>query len=535
MTNIKIQNKKLIKNNSMFRNQKNQNLKNHFGGHRIGIFIAITTIVCLIIVYLNLISHEKTHVFYLDQVNETIINLKRDHLKDTINNIFLEIDSFREARDYDFENYIIARRNRLIEELDTDDETFITFYKFKFENDLNKEMWSSVLWNSETKDIYYDTYGINSTNIEKEIEVFKKDIINYVEIEKDNIKGIFGVSKSYIDKIAKEELCKLLSNRVFSNHTYIWVNEILDYEGGDNYAIRKIHPNHLVKETYLSTDMSDVKGNFYYLEELKEIKEYGEAFYTYYFQKNNSEEISEKLTYAKLYKDFNWIIAMGEPMDDIDAYATKIEENINELTFKIVISLLVYIFIVLLLGAILLYTFDKKYLLSSTESLEKEMNIDTLTKAQSRRFGEASLKNLYYQFQHTGDNIAVMMLDVDDFKLINDNYGHSAGDMVLCEIVKAIKGLIRSSDQIVRWGGDEFVGIFPGLEYEHLEEFSQKILDKITSSIVNVEDNCIKTTVSVGFSNFKITDNSYQDVLNRADIALYQAKETGKNKVSIVI
>jgi len=99
------------------------------------------------------------------------------------------------------------------------------------------------------------------------------------------------------------------------------VNEVLNYEGGDDYAIRRIHPN--LRDTVgtkLSTNMTDVKGTTPYKTELEGVKQHGELFFTYYFKKMGSETISEKLTYAKLYKDFDWIVAMGIHLDDMNGY-----------------------------------------------------------------------------------------------------------------------------------------------------------------------------------------------------------------------
>jgi len=110
----------------------------------------------------------------------------------------------------------------------------------------------------------------------------------------------------------KEEVAASIRNRRFSNESYIWINEVINYEGGDRYAIRRVHPNLPETEgTYLSTHAEDLAGNRPYEEELQGVKENGEHFFRYYFKKLNSEEIGEKITYAKLYKDFDWIITMG--------------------------------------------------------------------------------------------------------------------------------------------------------------------------------------------------------------------------------
>jgi signal transduction histidine kinase len=109
---------------------------------------------------------------------------------------------------------------------------------------------------------------------------------------------------------------------------------VINYNGGDNYAIRRVHPN--LKDTegmYLSTNMTDIEGNQPYLTELEGVKQDGELFFNYFFKKNNTDVVSEKITYAKLYPEYDWIIAMGVHLDDVKAIVDQStamnERNIN--------------------------------------------------------------------------------------------------------------------------------------------------------------------------------------------------------------
>ena len=500
--------------------------------YRIGTLLA-TTIICLVVIYLNLLSHEKTQQIYLDHTKETIINLKKDFLKDTVINLSIEVDGLRETKYNNYQKNTEARLRWLQEELELPEEDFVKVFIDKFNNDVNSNMWTAILWNQSSGEILYNSSQLNIDNIDRSVEELKSTLSSFSEIEKNNIKGIFGVRKSYIDEIVKEEIGKTIRNRKFSNDSYIWVNEVINYEGGENYAIRRIHPN--LRDTegmYLSTDMEDIKGKLPYLEELEGIKKDGEIFSSYYFEKLNSSEISEKITYAKLYEDYDWIIAMGVHIDDIDAISEKINYEITSSSTETIIRLLSYIFIVLLIGFTILYLLEKKHLSYSTKSLEKEVNIDTLTKAFSRRYGKNNINEYFEQYKLTGDRPSIMMVDIDDFKQINDKYGHNVGDVVLKEIVRTINHIIRSSDQLIRWGGDEFVGIFPGLREEHIAEFGEKILDSISSLEIPAGNEIIKTSISVGFSYFNETDTDYKDVIKRADEALYKSKAEGKNKVN---
>lgn len=496
----------------------------------------VTIIICSIIIFLNLFSHSKTQDIYISEMGNVIIDLKKDFLKDTVNNLFLEIDRLRETKYNNYKRNVDSRLRRFQDELDLNDEDFIQFYINRFEDDSNTGMWTAFLWDDETDKVLYDSNSLYHKTIDNTLENFKLSMSSYALIEKESIKGVFGVSKSYIDEIVKTEIGDLIKSRKFSNDSYIWVNEVINYEGGKNYAIRRIHPNLIDTEgKFLSTDMKDIKGNLPYLEELDGIKENGELFFTYFFKKLNNQQISEKITYAKLYKDFDWIIAMGVHLDEIAIYTEQVKGEIHYLSSELIIRLIVYLLLAFLLGFTVLYVLQKRYLLSSTKELENEVNMDTLTRAASRRYGEISLDSLFKKFKLTKENPAIMMFDIDDFKHVNDNYGHKIGDIVLIEIVKKINSIIRSSDQLIRWGGDEFVGILPGLREEHIEDFSKKILEEVSSLKILAKDKTVTVTISLGFSYFKDADIDYNDVLKRADDAMYISKEQGKNRANIVI
>lgn len=500
---------------------------------RISILLA-ATFICLIIIYLNLFFHKKTQKIYLEYTEKTIIDLKKDFIKDTVNNMFLEIDGFRERKSNTYMKYTVERLRWLQKELHLHEEDFAKFVIDKFKEDANSKMWTAIIWDNSTGEILYNSSQLNLDSIDITVEELKKGLSSYAEIEKNNIKGIFGVSKAYIDETVKEEVGNIIRERKFSNNSYMWVNEIINYDGGENYAIRRIHPNLVDTEgQYLSTNMEDIKGNHPYAEELEGIKKDGELFFSYYFKELNSPDISEKITYAKLYKDYDWVIAMGVQLDDIDDIAEKVNNEIKFLSSESIVKLLGHIFFVLLIGFSIIFLIEKKYLRYSTKSLEKEINIDIVSKAFSRRYGEKKMHEYFKRYKLTGDSYAIMVFDIDNFKDINDNFGHTTGDAVLKEIVNAINQNIRSYDKLYRWGGDEFVGIFPGLRVEHIDEFGHKILESINSLEIPTGSENIKVSISIGFSCFNETDTGYNEAIKRADEALYKSKVEGKNKVNI--
>lgn len=496
---------------------------------------AAVIIICLAIIYLHLYSHEKTQQIYLEQTEKTILDMKKDFLKDTVNNTIYEIDRIRKTKHSNYQKNTASRLRRLQEELDLSEEEFSDFFRERFVEDNDSGMWTALLWNRDTGEILYDSSNRIVNISEKTVNDLKATLSSHAVVDKGSVTGLFGISYSYIDEIVKEEAGELIRSRVYANDSYIWVNEVINYEGGKDYAIRRVHPN--LRETegsYLSTDMEDIRGNLPYLEELEGIKKDGEIFFSYYFKRLNSDQVSEKITYAKLYRDYNWIVAMGVHVDDIDALTEDVNTEIKSLVSESVLRALQYILLVLLAGIILIIIMGKLQLSNRVGSLKKEINMDSLTEAASRRRGEEILKAGFQKYRETGENAAIMMFDVDDLKHLNDTYGHETGDAVLKAVIRSITQIIRTSDTLIRWGGDEFIGIFPGLPQEYAGEFAQKVLSQVSTVAIPAGDEMIRATISIGFSCYKESDTGYEDVLKRADDAMYRSKRQGKNRVEIV-
>ena len=226
---------------------------------------------------------------------------------------------------------------------------------------------------------------------------------------------------------------------------------------------------------------------------------------------------------------------MGVHLDEIDALAKKSIESSKASSSETIIRLLGYIIIILLIGYIGMYFLEKRRLRQSTKSLEKEFQTDIVTNAISRRFGEKLLAEQFNKDLTTGNATAVMMFDLDDFKNINDKYGHGVGDLVLRAIVSTLAQVTRSSDRIVRWGGDEFVIMLPGLRVENVKSFGEKALGAISSLRIPAGRDIVTISISGGISIFRENDSDYNDAVKRADDALYNSKKLGKNRVSILL
>ena len=341
------------------------------------------------------------------------------------------------------------------------------------------------------------------------------------------------------DQETEDAMAALARKKIYSethmDGCYMWIQKVLNYEGGDNYAIRLIHPNLSDTEgDYLTTNEVNSQGRKAYEEELEGINKDGEIFLTYEFKKLDSDEVTGKVCYSKLYKDFDWIICMGVNFDELDHYEIQARENMR--VYQIVMIFAIAGTWLLLIG-LLSYGYKRSAISvykSRNRELEDRLDRDVVTGAGSRDYGEELLKKEVKDAGKGRKDTLLAMIDVDYFKQFNDTYGHHLGDKVLKAVVDAVKECVGENDQVIRWGGDEFIAIIHDITYEKLASTGKSLVEGIRAISLPELTDGKKITSSIGLSFFSDKDEDEKDVLNRADDALYIAKANGRDNWQIV-
>ena len=165
------------------------------------------------------------------------------------------------------------------------------------------------------------------------------------------------------------------------------------------------------------------------------------------------------------------------------------------------------------------------------ELLQEQSYIDQLTGLYNRRFLEEIYKNLVAQTKRRGTRLGILMIDIDFFKQVNDQYGHDVGDRVLKEIADTIKSTVREADIVVRFGGEEIMVILVDVEEGKSKEVAEKIRKAVEDKVINFSGGSLKKTVSIGVCEFPTHTEHFWQCVKFADIALYKAKEEGRNRV----
>ena len=158
-------------------------------------------------------------------------------------------------------------------------------------------------------------------------------------------------------------------------------------------------------------------------------------------------------------------------------------------------------------------------------------NRDYLSGAYNRRFLFESGSSIFKKAKRKKENIALAMIDIDDFKHINDTYGHDVGDLVIKSTVNLLNTTLRTSDLMVRFGGEEFCILLEYISIEDTEILFEKIREKFEKHIMKVADQSFGYTVSIGIC-FGLGE-SLEDMIKKSDDDLYKAKRNGKNQVCI--
>jgi diguanylate cyclase (GGDEF)-like protein len=167
--------------------------------------------------------------------------------------------------------------------------------------------------------------------------------------------------------------------------------------------------------------------------------------------------------------------------------------------------------------------------LDRIKALRRAARRDYLTGMYNRRFFFETATPIFANAARSGSDLTVAMIDIDHFKSVNDTYGHDVGDEVLKSVAESLTSLVRETDIIARFGGEEFCLLAPAIAADDVPGFMEKIRDRISN--LSFQNGAFSITVSIGATS--IVDSALEPMITQADNMLYQAKESGRNRVVI--
>ena len=237
----------------------------------------------------------------------------------------------------------------------------------------------------------------------------------------------------------------------------------------------------------------------------------------------SSENFPEICRVAKCKVDENYICIpfyVNEQKNIVIHIISKSQDELNNLKYKI--------------GIIKKYLEETKPILESKILMEalKEKNLtDSLTGLYNRKYLDEIVEKQLALDVKNGSIYAIMFLDIDYFKMVNDTYGHDVGDDILRKLAITMKKSISSNETLIRYGGEEFLILMKNATQESAKELANKINADFSKIIFNYGGDSFSKTVSIGYSFFPTDTDQFWKCIKYADISLYEAKSTGRNKV----
>jgi diguanylate cyclase len=161
---------------------------------------------------------------------------------------------------------------------------------------------------------------------------------------------------------------------------------------------------------------------------------------------------------------------------------------------------------------------------SKLEKVEAEANLDPLTDLFNRRSLERALEEFFTLCKQSKMSFSLVLIDLDDFKYVNDNYGHHVGDLVLAKVAKVLRANMRAKDIVGRWGGDEFVAVMPNTDLENAKKVLERIKSQLGKMEILAEGRRFKLSISAGVVQCGENFQSWLDMVKEADRLMYEEK-----------
>jgi len=346
------------------------------------------------------------------------------------------------------------------------------------------------------------------------VKKYFKETVRKNQDVKEILPELVGVERD-IEKIFNDHTITYELESVYKNNYY--VNLCVEYYDKDillvllhNITDKTVSQQKLLQYSNESILLNntlqkilDSQNALVFVANNKEIT-YANKKFMHYFSVKKLSNLNE--SDIKIYK------YLDESLDGYDA----LFEKVNSKEEYIVINNDTFI-----LQASLIESTHKLFTLTNVTELTQNMQLDTLTGVYKKSYFNACLeKNI-----RNNEESIVVVIDIDDFKIVNDTFGHQAGDDVLKEFTMLLQNNIRDNDILARWGGEEFLLLLKHTKKEHA-------LNKIEALRKLIENHTFKhikhMTASFGLAKVE-EDDTLHSVLHRADIALYEAKKSGKN------
>lgn len=527
-----------------------------------GLLVLMVISVALSVPYF--ISVRKQFDMMLAETHTRLFQQKRETLAERVERVVAEVEAIRQTVYKEYQTLAEAQ-SALLSTLKVSPNVIIDSFDSKVTKRdsrlvlKNTGMGLAVFDRKNQKILWTDENGLEPMLRESFMRAEMKPSDDFPvwavsKLDDNHVVAAFAIRET-LDKIAKKRSIAVLRTLRFSLNQYVWVNGIRNYSGGPGYAVRVVHPS-LVddEEVLLSTETEDIAGNRSYQVELDGVVKHGSVYFTYLFKKINSDEVTEKLAYAQLYKPFDWVVCTDIHTDDMLALVAKREEDFNRAFINQIESCAQILGIISLLYIAMMMIFEgkltrmvnvfiakfkedeielrkeKNKLDEAYQELQRVAYRDFLTGLLNRRAMYEKLEEEFSRAQREGLKFCLVLADIDHFKTINDTYGHDTGDVVLKGIAEIFTQLIRPEDSASRWGGEEFLILARARSLKEGIILAEAMRQSVESTTIYDGDIAIRATITLGVVEYS-AGKTFDDLIKEADFYLYAGKKRQRNCV----
>jgi diguanylate cyclase (GGDEF)-like protein len=386
-----------------------------------------------------------------------------------------------------------------------------------------------------TNSIYYG----KNTSMDNECWFLGVNFGEFLEVIRglNEAEWVILYNRGYIEKFPQEFLDSFVKGKIFKDNYVIAgmsKQAVLDVPFDTRgYAVYgKLWNKNLVVEFPLSDikgfpigkvlfikDVSQIYINFYVLMGILSVYSFALSFLSslllYVFSENLVDRIIKLQKLSNRIKESNFsgieFLKTDKPKDELDHLRNNLVDT------------------ALTIGRLLSELEEKN------RELQELAYYDPLTGLPNRRFFFEHASLIFEEVKRYEKPLSLLVMDIDHFKKINDTYGHDVGDLVLKTFAGVLRGIVRQSDICARFGGEEFVVLLPNTNLEGSKVLAERIRTTVAKNIVEHGSIVIVFTVSIGASQYRKGMQNIDELIKEADIALYRAKEGGRNRVAVFI
>jgi len=260
-----------------------------------------------------------------------------------------------------------------------------------------------------------------------------------------------------------------------------------------------------------------------------------EGTYVRYIAYNPDGKPLDKISYVKVYKPLDILIGSGVYLNYLDKELLQEKEKFHNLLVEVITKIVIFSLLFIAILGVIVYFFARNlkhifleyeaYLKEEKEKFKKKAYVDNLTNLYNR----LGLKDRFNDIKYKYDKLALLFIDLDHFKEINDSLGHEVGDELLKVIATRLRKSVKARDIVSRFGGDEFIILFSYNNEKDIEKVANRILISLRYPVI-VDDEELYVSASIGIALYPQDAKDYEEVIRYADAAMYKAKTSGKDR-----